>query len=74
MHSSFVQPYTLRVDMVESRQAVFFGDETVGVTASFGVASTEEALVTDVESFVASADSRLYLAKRGGRNQVRAAA
>ena len=62
----------LRADINAMR--LRFGDETVGVTASFGVASTEEAVVKDVESFVASADSRLYLAKRGGRNQVRAAA
>ncbi|MBK4737330.1 sensor domain-containing diguanylate cyclase [Noviherbaspirillum pedocola] len=43
------------------------------VTASFGVASTENARLHDAEELVVLADKALYAAKAAGRNQVSAA-
>ncbi|MFO8041914.1 MAG: GGDEF domain-containing protein [Alkalispirochaeta sp.] len=50
--------------IVEARSA---GDDAP-VTASFGVASSQEA--TDAENLIRIADDRLYLAKERGRNRV----
>ncbi len=44
-----------------------FGGETVGVTASFGVASTG-AEATELETLLVQADASLYQAKSEGRN------
>jgi diguanylate cyclase (GGDEF)-like protein len=48
------------------------GDEVVAVTGSFGVAASDEvADPTTADALVALADTRLYEAKRAGRNRVR---
>lgn len=44
------------------------------VTASFGVSSTEDARIQNVDDLVAAADAALYEAKARGRNRVVAAA
>jgi diguanylate cyclase (GGDEF)-like protein len=46
------------------------GEDPLGVTASFGVASLPEC-AKDKESLIAEADAALYRAKRGGKNAVR---
>lgn len=49
---------------------------TISATASFGVASVDFATATvasSLEALISQADSMLYLAKNGGRNQVTAA-
>ncbi len=45
-------------------------DQTLKLTASFGVASSEEQGEYQVESLQSLADSRLYQAKQSGRNRV----
>jgi diguanylate cyclase (GGDEF)-like protein len=44
--------------------------ERVRVTASFGIASTEEASISDAEELVKAADQALYRAKRNGRDRI----
>jgi diguanylate cyclase (GGDEF)-like protein len=45
------------------------GRGTLGVTASFGVASLPES-ATDRDGLIAAADAALYRAKRAGKNRV----
>lgn len=52
------------------KELLISNDQTLKVTASFGVASSEEQGDYQVESLQSLADSRLYLAKQGGRNRV----
>ncbi len=52
---------------------IIFEDQTLKVTASFGVAELQVCGDTDADSLVKSADAALYLAKEGGRNTVVAA-
>ena len=47
----------------------YFGDNSIPVTISLGVASKTSG-VDDVDSLMAVADSRLYLAKQKGRNRI----
>lgn len=47
-----------------------YNGETIRVTVSLGVASTSHAEVNSPESLIRRADSALYQAKEGGRNQV----
>lgn len=46
------------------------GSERVGVTASFGVASSMRPAEADLEALLKAADRALYAAKRDGRNRV----
>ena len=50
-----------------------FQGESVGVTASFGVAGFHSREATDFATLVRKADKLLYEAKRGGRNAVKVA-
>ncbi len=50
-----------------------FQGQSVGVTASFGVAGCAGKVVPDFSAMVRKADQMLYEAKRGGRNAVRVA-
>jgi diguanylate cyclase (GGDEF)-like protein len=45
------------------------GGGSLGVTASFGVASVPDT-ATDRETLIAAADTALYRAKRTGKNRV----
>ena len=45
------------------------GGKTFGVTMSFGVATCPDDAST-LQALIESADAQLYVAKRGGRNQV----
>ncbi|MBI3722598.1 GGDEF domain-containing protein [bacterium] len=58
-----------RLRLCVARSPVRACGAEIQVTASFGVASFENAM-DDVSSLVASADAHLYVAKREGRNQV----
>jgi diguanylate cyclase (GGDEF)-like protein len=48
-----------------------FGNETVGVTASFGISGFQGKEPPDFSTLVRQADQALYCAKRAGRNQVK---
>ena len=50
--------------------AIEVGGETVSVTASFGVASTEDLRTRDADDLVRAADDALYRAKRNGRDRI----
>jgi two-component system, cell cycle response regulator len=46
------------------------GDQTVSITASFGIAGFQGKEIVDFNTLVRRADKALYAAKRAGRNQV----
>lgn len=48
-----------------------FDGKTITVTASFGVASASDVASGNWEDLIRAADTALYQAKRGGRNQIR---
>lgn len=48
-----------------------FGEQIVPVTASLGVASTQQLGYTSPQALVEAADKSLYSAKQNGRNQIR---
>jgi diguanylate cyclase (GGDEF)-like protein len=50
-------------------QPVAFGETQISVTASFGVAGTDQGYM-DLNSIVSAADAALYASKAGGRNRV----
>lgn len=54
------------------KQVMLSGGQILNVTASLGVASSEEVGDYQFESLQSLADRRLYLAKRAGRNRVQA--
>jgi len=61
---------TLRRELEE--RPVRWQDQSIVVTASFGIAELREDDV-EIEGLVARADAALYRAKQGGRNRVEAA-
>jgi diguanylate cyclase (GGDEF)-like protein len=58
---------TLRREL--SERPIFWQNEPLNVTASFGVAAAHSA-ETDVSAFISRADAALYQAKEQGRNRV----
>jgi len=54
---------------IESEASVLFGDQTVSITASFGLASLSSGDAT-ADSLLKRADDALYSVKNSGRNQV----
>jgi len=46
------------------------GNTSISVTASFGIAGTEDGAYVPLETLLSHADEALYEAKRGGRNRV----
>jgi diguanylate cyclase (GGDEF)-like protein len=58
---------------LEAKTILVNASTTFGITLSAGVSGSEEQGDYEAESLQASADSRLYLAKTGGRNRVCAA-
>ena len=66
-HSAWIEIFNSGYNTVD------IGDETVAVTASFGVTGVEDesrGIVSDSDAFVNIADQLLYSAKAQGRNQV----
>jgi diguanylate cyclase (GGDEF)-like protein len=60
-----------RVRQTIAQGVVRYGEHEIRVTASAGVASLIEGDVSrDRSTLLATADERLYAAKRGGRNRV----
>jgi diguanylate cyclase (GGDEF)-like protein len=59
---------TLRRDIAE--QPVTWKDDTIAITASFGVTTIERGEI-DSEAVIGRADAALYRAKQAGRNNVR---
>jgi diguanylate cyclase (GGDEF)-like protein len=49
---------------------VVYRDERIRFTLSIGIASSMETDPPEIDSVIARADERLYMAKRGGRNRV----
>ncbi|MCU5773261.1 cellulose biosynthesis regulator diguanylate cyclase DgcQ [Erwiniaceae bacterium BAC15a-03b] len=52
------------------KELLIHNDQTLKLTASLGVASSEEQGEYEVESLQSLADSRLYIAKQSGRNRI----
>jgi diguanylate cyclase (GGDEF)-like protein len=68
MVSAYNQAERIRASIAAGRVAD--GDETVAVTASFGIAAYPESGATTAEELVKRADRALYRAKRTGKNRV----
>jgi two-component system, cell cycle response regulator len=51
-------------------KSITFGDKTIAVTASFGIAGFRGAKPPDWNTLVTSADTALYAAKHKGRNRI----
>ncbi|TDN59854.1 cellulose biosynthesis regulator diguanylate cyclase DgcQ [Scandinavium goeteborgense] len=55
---------------ISSREILIGKSETLRISASFGVSSSDEKGMFDIEYLQSIADGRLYLAKQKGRNRV----
>src|SRR4030067_352835 len=59
-----------RLKVVLEEHPIFFKEQYINVTASFGVASCPNPAIKSVEDVIAVADKALYDAKRSGRNRI----
>ena len=59
-----------RLKRVLEEEPIFFKEQYINVTASFGVASCPSPSIKSVEDVVAVADKALYNAKKYGRNRI----
>jgi diguanylate cyclase (GGDEF)-like protein len=58
-----------RLRRIISESELIFNDERIDITASIGVTSTELG-ISEIDQLIQTADSAMYMAKKGGRNQV----
>jgi len=63
-----------RVSQQFREQQFSFGEKTVRVTASFGIAGFEGKVAPEFAKLVSQADAALYAAKRGGRDRIEVSA
>jgi diguanylate cyclase (GGDEF)-like protein len=68
-HQSFAHPVAERIRGAVEAMEIIWEGKTIPVTASFGVASADEA-DSDLATLFQLADARLYRAKAEGRNRV----
>ena len=59
-----------RLKRIMEEQPIFFKEQYINVTASFGVASCPNPAIKSVEDVITVADKALYDAKRSGRNRI----
>ncbi len=59
-----------RLRRIITKHKTIYGDKSIEVTVSIGLASNENKQIKDAESFIKLADEKLYSAKKNGRNQV----
>ncbi|MDF2605975.1 MAG: putative signal transduction protein [Bacillales bacterium] len=59
-----------RIRKTLEEECFLFSNESVRVTASFGLASIKEIEIPSLEGLIDCADKKLYLAKSNGRNRV----
>jgi len=61
-----------RIKRLIEEHPVRFGDESIQVTASFGISSCPNSRIRTMEDMIVAADKALYEAKREGRNRIEA--
>ncbi len=59
-----------RLKRVVEEQPIYFKEQNINVTASFGVASCPNPVIKSVEDVITVADKALYDAKKLGRNRI----